>query len=82
MIASELGRRQEKLAVGGTQVLWQGQKLRIAGAYIYLDCCPCARHAQRGQLIDSYLCLLTTQVDQDSAQNDPTTSHEVAVRVC
>lgn len=72
LIASELGRGQEKHAVGRTQVLWQGQKLGVAGACKYLDCCPCAWPAQHGQVIGSYMCTMATQMDQDSAQNDPT----------
>lgn len=82
MIASELGRGQKNLAVGGTQVLWQGQKLGVAGAYKYLDCCPSTRPAQCGQLIDSYMCMLATQMDRYIAHNYPTTSHKVAVHVC
>lgn len=58
--------------MGGTQVQWQGQKLGVAGACRYLDCCPCARPAQHGQVIDSYMRTLATQMDQDSAQNGPT----------
>lgn len=57
--------------MGGTQVLWQGQKLGLAGACKYLDCCPCARPAQHGQVIGSYMCTIATQMDQDRAQNDP-----------
>lgn len=72
LIASELGRGQEKLAVGGIQVLWQGQKLGVAGTCKYLGCCPCARPAQHGQVFDSYMCTMATQMDQDRAQNDPT----------